>query len=100
MSESRIVAVVGATGAQGGGLVRAVLDNPEAGFRVRAVTRNTTSDKAASLAAQGAEVVQADLDDPASVQHRYQRRKPGHRMGRAGGRVWQLPRDAVDPQRR
>jgi uncharacterized protein YbjT (DUF2867 family) len=64
---SRIIAVVGATGAQGGGLVRAILDDPERRFRVRAVTRNPDGDKARALAAAGAEVVAADLDDAASL---------------------------------
>jgi uncharacterized protein YbjT (DUF2867 family) len=67
MSESRIIAVAGATGAQGGGLARAMLDRPNGGFSVRAMTRDPESDKARALAARGAEVVQADLDDPASL---------------------------------
>ena len=36
----RIIAVVGATGAQGGGLVRAILADPSGGFAVRALTRD------------------------------------------------------------
>src|SRR5690606_18855964 len=56
-----------ATGAQGGGLARAILDDPEAGFTVRALTRRPDSDAARALAERGAEVVEADLDDPASV---------------------------------
>lgn len=67
MSESRIIAVVGATGAQGGGLARAILDRPESGFTARALTRDPKSDNAQALAARGAEVVAADLDDPASL---------------------------------
>jgi uncharacterized protein YbjT (DUF2867 family) len=67
MSKTRRIAVFGATGAQGGGLARAILDDPEGGFSVRAVTRNVDSDKARALAAAGAEVVAADLDDAASV---------------------------------
>ncbi|AIE84000.1 NmrA/HSCARG family protein [Fimbriimonas ginsengisoli] len=67
MSESKIITVFGATGAQGGGLVRAILDDPEGGFKARAVTRNPDSDKAKALAALGAEVVAGDVDDPASV---------------------------------
>ncbi|MFC3492924.1 NmrA/HSCARG family protein [Glycomyces rhizosphaerae] len=67
MTEQKIIAVVGATGAQGGGLAHAILADPESGFTVRAITRNTESDKAKALAALGAEVVQADLDDEASV---------------------------------
>jgi uncharacterized protein YbjT (DUF2867 family) len=67
MSESRIIAVAGATGAQGGGLARSILNRPDSGFRLRAMTRDPESDKARALAARGAEVVQADLDDPASL---------------------------------
>lgn len=63
----KIIAVVGATGAQGGGLVRAVLDDPDGGFAVRALTRDPSSAKARELAERGAEVVTADLDDEASV---------------------------------
>jgi uncharacterized protein YbjT (DUF2867 family) len=68
MSEKRVIAVVGATGAQGGGLVRAILADPEGDFAARAITRNPDSDKARALAEGGAEVVQADLDDRASVE--------------------------------
>jgi uncharacterized protein YbjT (DUF2867 family) len=67
MSERKIIAVIGATGAQGGGLARAILDRPDSGFAARAVTRNTGSDKAKALAARGAELVVADLDDVASL---------------------------------
>ena len=66
MSEKKI-AVVGATGAQGGGLVRAILEDPSGEFAVRALTRDPESAKSKALAAAGAEVVAADLDDEASV---------------------------------
>ncbi len=68
MSDRKIIAVTGATGAQGGGLARAILSDPEGGFALRAITRNPASDKAQALAAAGAEVVQADLDDRASLE--------------------------------
>ena len=67
MAEKKIVAVVGATGAQGGGLVRAILSDKNAGFTVRAITRDVQSDKAKGLAALGTEVVAADLDSPESL---------------------------------
>jgi len=67
MSEKKIIAVVGATGAQGGGLVQAILADPNSEFSVRAITRDINSDKAKALAAQGAEVVAADLHDPQSL---------------------------------
>ncbi len=44
MSDKKIIAVVGATGAQGGGLVRAILDDPGGGFIARAITRDVNSD--------------------------------------------------------
>jgi uncharacterized protein YbjT (DUF2867 family) len=67
MTEKMIIAVVGATGSQGGGLVRAILADPQGPFTVRALTRNADSGKARELASQGVEVVEADLDDEASV---------------------------------
>lgn len=72
MSERKIIAVVGATGTQGGGLARAVLADEESGFAVRALTRNPDSDAARSLADQGADVVRADLDEPATVEKAFQ----------------------------
>ena len=64
---AKIIAVVGATGAQGGGLVRAIQAEPESGFRARALTRNPQSEKAKALAALGAEVVAADADVPGTL---------------------------------
>jgi uncharacterized protein YbjT (DUF2867 family) len=64
----KIIAVVGATGAQGGGLVRAIMNDPNGGFAARAITRKKDSDKAKALAKMGAEVVEADLDDKASLE--------------------------------
>jgi uncharacterized protein YbjT (DUF2867 family) len=67
MDTKRIIAVVGATGAQGGGLVRAILNDPSHEFNVRAITRDVNSDKAKELARLGAEVVAADLDNTESI---------------------------------
>ncbi|MCC6667537.1 MAG: NmrA/HSCARG family protein [Polyangiaceae bacterium] len=61
----KIIAVVGATGAQGGALVRAIVARGD--FAARAITRKPDSDKARALAQLGVEVVAADIDDPASV---------------------------------
>ena len=63
----RLITVFGATGAQGGGLARAILAEPNGDFAVRAVTRKPDSDAAKALASAGAEIVAADLDDAASV---------------------------------
>jgi len=67
MADKKIVAVVGATGAQGGGLVRAIGADPGSGFSARALTRDVNSEKAKALAKLGAEVVAADLDDVAGL---------------------------------
>ncbi|HEX6435428.1 MAG TPA: NmrA/HSCARG family protein, partial [Gemmatimonadales bacterium] len=67
MPDKKIIAVIGATGAQGGGLVRAILADRSGGFAVRAVTRNPDSEKGQALRAAGAEVVAADLDNPATL---------------------------------
>ena len=71
MSEKKIIAVVGATGAQGGGLVRAILNDPSSGFAVRALTRKVNSDKGKELEKLGAEVVAADLDDVESLKRAF-----------------------------
>jgi len=68
---SKIIAVTGATGAQGGGLVRSILDDPEGGFVARAITRDPGSDAGRALASQGVEVVQADLDDEPSLERAF-----------------------------
>jgi uncharacterized protein YbjT (DUF2867 family) len=65
--EKRIIAVIGATGAQGGGLVRAILADKSGEFAVRAITRKPAGDKAQALAKLGVEVVAGDLDDVASL---------------------------------
>jgi len=71
MTSKKIIAVAGATGAQGGGLVRAILADPTGGFAVRALTRDPSAPAAKALAAAGAEVVAADLADPASVERAF-----------------------------
>ncbi|HEU5041671.1 MAG TPA: NmrA/HSCARG family protein [Gemmatimonadales bacterium] len=68
MAEKKIIAVIGATGAQGGGLVRAILADRSGPFAARAITRNVQSDKARALAEQGAEVVSADADRPETLE--------------------------------
>ena len=61
---SRLITVFGATGSQGGGVVRALLEQGK--FKVRGVTRAVESKKAKELSSQGVEMVQASLDDPES----------------------------------
>lgn len=67
MTGKKIIVVVGATGAQGGGMARAILNDPDGGFAVRALTRDVSSEKARELAKAGAEVVATDIDDPESL---------------------------------
>jgi uncharacterized protein YbjT (DUF2867 family) len=71
MADKKIIAVIGATGAQGGGLVRAIISDKSGGFSARAVTRNANSDKAKELSKLGAEVVTADLDDVESLKRAF-----------------------------
>jgi uncharacterized protein YbjT (DUF2867 family) len=68
---SKTIAIIGATGAQGGGLVRAIKADPAAGFVARALTRKVDSDKASALAAEGIDVVAADTDDVESLKRAF-----------------------------
>lgn len=61
----KTILVFGATGAQGGSVARALLSRGK--FKVRAITRKTDSPAANALRDLGAEIVQGDLDDPASL---------------------------------
>jgi uncharacterized protein YbjT (DUF2867 family) len=67
MPDKKVIAVIGATGSQGGGLARAILNDPNGGFAARVLTRNVNSSKAQELARLGAEVVAIDVDDHASL---------------------------------
>ena len=68
----KLITVVGATGAQGGGLAKSILGDPSGEFAVRAVTRKPTGDAARALAAAGAEVVGADVDDVGSLKRAFE----------------------------
>jgi uncharacterized protein YbjT (DUF2867 family) len=67
----KVIAVIGSTGAQGGGLAKAILADKSGEFALRAVTRKPDGDAAQALQAAGAEVVSADLDDPASLRRAF-----------------------------
>ncbi len=67
MAHDKVIAVVGATGAQGGGLVRAILDDRVRDFAARAITRDAKSDKARALGRMGAQLVEADVDSVESL---------------------------------
>src|SRR5436190_390364 len=71
MADKKIIAVIGATGAQGGGVVRAILADRDGPFAVRALTRDVNSEKAQSLAAAGAQVVASDVDDVESLKRAF-----------------------------
>ncbi len=62
---SKIIAITGGTGAQGGGVANVLLETP--GWKVRVVTRNPDSEKAKALAVRGAEIRQANFDDEKSL---------------------------------
>ncbi len=67
MTETKIIAVVGAAGATGGGVARAILADSLGEYACRAITRTPDSTAALALADQGATVVRADLDDVDSL---------------------------------
>ena len=71
MADKKVVVVVGATGSQGGGLVRAIMNDKGSQFTARAITRDVKSDKAKALAALGAEVVEADVDEAESLKRAF-----------------------------
>lgn len=71
MANKKVIAVVGATGAQGGGLVQAIVNDPGSDMKVRALTRNQQSEKAKALTGMGVEVMQADLDDLESLKRAF-----------------------------
>jgi uncharacterized protein YbjT (DUF2867 family) len=72
MNQRKIIAVVGATGAQGGGLVRSILSDDSNEFTARAISRNVNSEKARALARLGAEIVAADVDNPDSLKKAFE----------------------------
>ena len=72
MRDRKVIAVVGATGAQGGGLVRAILNDANGGFAARVLTRDAGGAKAKDFTRLGAEVVSADVDNPESLKKAFQ----------------------------
>jgi uncharacterized protein YbjT (DUF2867 family) len=67
MADKKIIAVMGATGGQGGGLVRAIQADAAGPYRARGITRNPGSEKAKAIAQAGAELVAADAEDIESL---------------------------------
>jgi hypothetical protein len=66
MADKKTIVVLGATGNQGGSVVNPFLKDDD--WNVRAITRNTSSEKTKKLASRGAEVVTADLNDRESLE--------------------------------
>ncbi|RGP79569.1 hypothetical protein FLONG3_2317 [Fusarium longipes] len=66
---SKTLAVVGATGKQGGALINFILNDPELAkqYNIRAIVRDVSSEKSKDLKARGIQVVQGDLDDQTSI---------------------------------
>jgi uncharacterized protein YbjT (DUF2867 family) len=71
VTDKKVVAIVGATGAQGGGLARAILDDASSAFSVRVLTRRPESLRAQAFAQRGATVIAADLDKPETLKRAF-----------------------------
>jgi uncharacterized protein YbjT (DUF2867 family) len=67
---SKLITVIGATGAQGGSVVAAALKSGL--YKVRGVTRNVNSEAAKGLSAKGVEMVAADVNDVKSLEQAFQ----------------------------
>jgi len=64
-NDGRPILVTGATGRQGGAVLRHLL---ERGLLVRALTRNPDGRAALALAARGVEIAAGDMDDRSSLE--------------------------------
>ncbi len=69
MADNRIILITGITGQQGGAVARELLAR---GYRVKGMTRKPDSEKAHEFRKLGAEIIQGDLDDPASLKQALQ----------------------------
>ena len=72
MSDNKIIAVIGATGAQGGSVINAILNDSSNSFSVRAITRDSTKPNALKLKERGCEVIEADLSNKDSLQKAFE----------------------------
>lgn len=68
LTQKKIFVVLGATGAQGGPVVKYLLANSSSLYQVRAVTRDPSKPASQELAKLGAEVVKGDFDDASSIE--------------------------------
>ena len=71
MPDKKILVIIGATGAQGGGLARSVAADKGGPFAARGITRKPGSDRAKALSAAGVEVVAGDADDVTSLERAF-----------------------------
>lgn len=75
ITDKKIIAIIGATGNQGGGLARAIAADRNGPFVVRAITRGPDSERAVALAKLGVEVMAGDADDPPSLERAIARQR-------------------------
>jgi uncharacterized protein YbjT (DUF2867 family) len=73
MSPKKILTVFGATGTQGGSVVKSILDDPKTAseYSIRAVTRDASKPTARKLAELGAEVVTVSLIFPVTFSYSF-----------------------------
>lgn len=73
-SDKKIIAIIGSTGAQGGSVIDAILNDPKAReqFAVRAITRSASKPNALKLKERGCQVVEADFSDKESLQKAFE----------------------------
>ncbi|KAI9734959.1 MAG: hypothetical protein M1834_002041 [Cirrosporium novae-zelandiae] len=69
MSSQKLLVVFGATGVQGGSVIKAILSDPKASneFKLRAITRDPSKPKAKALEEKGVECVTGDVNDKESL---------------------------------
>ncbi|ORX34493.1 hypothetical protein BD324DRAFT_604686 [Kockovaella imperatae] len=71
---SKLLVILGATGNQGGSVIRSILADPQAKsqFSLRGITRDPSSAKSQKLSSQGVDLVKADLDDTESLKRAFE----------------------------
>jgi len=84
-----IIAIVGATGNQGGSVARSLLQNPA--FKVRAITRDPKSDASRALANSGAEVVKADGFNSPEMLTAFQEVEGVYMNLNSDDKIWKIP---------
>ncbi|KAL8726782.1 MAG: hypothetical protein Q9181_005921 [Wetmoreana brouardii] len=69
MAQKKVLVVFGATGQQGGSVIKAVLDDPTTAnkFRIRGITRDPSKPNAKALEAKGVETVAADINSKEQI---------------------------------